>query len=216
MAEKDKHQHDNADQEHKSDDQNKPWETLFDDDRDDQGNLSRLATRKKRQVSSKFTWILAIILILLVLSPIIYFKVWGSQGSSGSNLSNDKVVIQSAKESSHRSKVKKSEKSSKAAKVSSASTKEVNNQQSAQQTSTRHEPSQARIPSSASTQTQPSAASTAKPSQASTAANSYTVVRGDNLYRIAANHGMSLDELLQLNGLSANSTLTPGTVLKVK
>ncbi len=42
MAEKDKNQHDNADQEqHQGEDANKPWETLFDDDRDDQGNLSR-------------------------------------------------------------------------------------------------------------------------------------------------------------------------------
>ncbi|MDE3315114.1 LysM peptidoglycan-binding domain-containing protein [Lacticaseibacillus zeae] len=220
MAEKDKHQHDSADQEHKSDDQNKPWETLFDDDRDDQGNLSRLATRKKRQGSSKFTWILAIILILLVLSPIIYVKVWGSQGSSGSNLSNDKVVIQSAKKASHRSKVKKSEKSSKAAKTSK---KEASSQQPAQQSSTQQQETgkASEEASSASVQTQPSAAasaaSTATPSQASTAAaNSYTVKSGDNLYRIATNHGMTLDELLQLNGLSANSSLTPGTVLKVK
>ncbi|KMO61688.1 peptidase M23B, partial [Lacticaseibacillus rhamnosus] len=76
MAEKDKNQHDNADQEqHQSEDANKPWETLFDDDRDDQGNLSRVATRKKRQGSSKLTWILAILLILAVLAPIIYYKV---------------------------------------------------------------------------------------------------------------------------------------------
>lgn len=218
MAEKDKHQHDSADQEHKSDDQNKPWETLFDDDRDDQGNLSRLATRKKHQGSSKFTWILAIILILLVLSPIVYFKVWGNQGSSGANLSNDKVVIQSAKKASHRSKVKKSEKSSKAAKTSK---KEASSQQPSTQQQETSKASKASVASSASVQTQPSAAasaaSTATPSQASTAAaNSYTVKSGDNLYRIATNHGMTLDELLQLNGLSANSSLTPGTVLKVK
>ncbi len=98
MAEKDKNQHDNADQEqHQGEDANKPWETLFDDDRDDQGNLSRVATRKKRQGSSKLTWILAILLILAVLAPIIYYKVMDNQGSSGGNLSNDKVVIQSAK-----------------------------------------------------------------------------------------------------------------------
>ena len=105
MAEKDKNQHDNADQEqHQGEDANKPWETLFDDDRDDQGNLSRVATRKKRQGSSKLTWILAILLILAVLAPIIYYKVMDNQGSSGGNLSNDKVVIQSAKKTSHSSK----------------------------------------------------------------------------------------------------------------
>lgn len=213
MAEKDKHQHDSADQEHKSDDQNKPWETLFDDDRDDQGNLSRLATRKKHQGSSKFTWILAIILILLVLSPIVYFKVWGNQGSSGANLSNDKVVIQSAKKASQRSKIKKSTKASKAAKDSSASTKEASSQQTSQEPSNESAASASTQPSTAASA---AAASTEMPSQASTAANSYTVKSGDNLYRIATNHGMTLNELLQLNGLSANSSLTPGTVLKVK
>ena len=95
MAEKDEHQHDNED--HKrtiGEDPSKPWETLFDDDRDDQGNLSRVATKKKRQGSSKLTWILAILLILVVLAPIIYVKISGDQSRNGANLSNDRVVIQ--------------------------------------------------------------------------------------------------------------------------
>ena len=55
MAEKDEHQHDNEDHKRTNgEDPSKPWETLFDDDRDDQGNLSRVATKKKRQGSSKF------------------------------------------------------------------------------------------------------------------------------------------------------------------
>ena len=71
MAEKDEHQHDNEDHKRTNgEDPSKPWETLFDDDRDDQGNLSRVATKKKRQGSSKLTWILAILLILVVLAPI--------------------------------------------------------------------------------------------------------------------------------------------------
>lgn len=48
MAEKDEHQHDNEDHKRTNgEDPSKPWETLFDDDRDDQGNLSRVATKKK-------------------------------------------------------------------------------------------------------------------------------------------------------------------------
>ena len=207
MAEKDKNQHDNADQEqHQGEDANKPWETLFDDDRDDQGNLSRVATRKKRQGSSKLTWILAILLILAVLAPIIYYKVMDNQGSSGGNLSNDKVVIQSAKKTSH------SAKSSKTSKTSKTSAKEASSSQQATSAQASSQVSQA--PSASQNQEQASAS--AAPSQASTAGNSYTVKSGDNLYRIAVNHNMTLDELLQLNGLSANSGITPGTVLKVK
>lgn len=45
--------------------------------------------------------------------------------------------------------------------------------------------------------------------------NTYTVQPKDNLYRIALNHGMTLDELMQLNGLSS-TTIQAGQVLKVK
>lgn len=48
------------------------------------------------------------------------------------------------------------------------------------------------------------------------AQGTYTVQAGDSLYRIALNHGMSLDQLLQLNGLSAGSYIAPGMVLRVQ
>lgn len=43
---------------------------------------------------------------------------------------------------------------------------------------------------------------------------SYSVKAGDGLYRIAVNHGMSLNQLKALNGLSSN-LIYPGQVLKV-
>ena len=43
---------------------------------------------------------------------------------------------------------------------------------------------------------------------------SYSVKAGDGLYRIAVNHGMSLNQLKALNGLSSN-LIHPGQVLKV-
>ena len=176
MAEKDEHQHDNEDHKRTNgEDPSKPWETLFDDDRDDQGNLSRVA------------------------------KISGDQSRNGANLSNDRVVIQSTKKSSKVSKSKKSSKASKASKTSVASSQAASTQ-----------PSQA--PSVTSQQEEQTSAS-AQPSEqasASTAGSSYTVQAGDNLYRIAVNHGMTLDELLQMNGMSAGSSIAPGTVLKVK
>lgn len=45
--------------------------------------------------------------------------------------------------------------------------------------------------------------------------NSYTIQAGDNLYRIALNHGMTLDELMQANGLSSTEAQI-GMALKVK
>ncbi|MGY4105325.1 LysM peptidoglycan-binding domain-containing protein [Ignavigranum ruoffiae] len=44
--------------------------------------------------------------------------------------------------------------------------------------------------------------------------SNYTVQAGDGLYRIAINHGMSLEELKALNGLSSNF-IYPGQVLRV-
>ena len=48
-----------------------------------------------------------------------------------------------------------------------------------------------------------------------TSGNSYTVVSGDSLYAIARKTGTSIDDLLSLNGLSLNSTIYPGQVLKL-
>ncbi|MFJ8451259.1 LysM peptidoglycan-binding domain-containing protein [Aerococcus viridans] len=50
---------------------------------------------------------------------------------------------------------------------------------------------------------------------ASESTGTYTVQAGDNLYRIAVNNGMTLDELLELNGLTQSSSIGPGTVLRV-
>ncbi|MBR2130537.1 LysM peptidoglycan-binding domain-containing protein [Aerococcus sp.] len=67
--------------------------------------------------------------------------------------------------------------------------------------------------SSAST-SQSSAGTSTSTSSASTSGNSYTVKSGETLYRIAKNNGLSLDELMTLNGLS-NYNLYIGQVLKL-
>ena len=48
-----------------------------------------------------------------------------------------------------------------------------------------------------------------------TSTGSYTVVSGDGLYAIARKTGTSIQELLSLNGLTLNSTIYPGQVLKL-
>lgn len=52
-------------------------------------------------------------------------------------------------------------------------------------------------------------------SDSEVAGNTYTVKAGDNMFRIALNHGMSLDEIKELNGLT-DETVYVGQVLKVK
>ncbi|WP_455224766.1 LysM peptidoglycan-binding domain-containing protein [Granulicatella sp.] len=47
----------------------------------------------------------------------------------------------------------------------------------------------------------------------SSSSGTYTVVSGDGLYEIARKTGISIDDLLNLNGLSLTSTIYPGQVL---
>lgn len=54
-----------------------------------------------------------------------------------------------------------------------------------------------------------------KPRQPSGAA-SYTVQQGDTLYRIGMNHGVSVEKLRELNGLSPQDVILPGQKLRVK
>lgn len=53
------------------------------------------------------------------------------------------------------------------------------------------------------------------PENAGEYANTYTVQAGDNLYRIALNHGMDLEELKTVNGLTSD-VAEIGMVLKVR
>ena len=68
--------------------------------------------------------------------------------------------------------------------------------------------------SSTSTQETSSEKNAAISEQTSTG-GTYTVVSGDGLYAIARKTGTSIEDLLSLNGLSLNSTIYPGQVLKL-
>lgn len=50
---------------------------------------------------------------------------------------------------------------------------------------------------------------------ATESAGTYTVKRGDSLWQIAERHGVSMQSLLSINGLSENSIIQPGQKLKL-
>ncbi|MBS4770452.1 LysM peptidoglycan-binding domain-containing protein [Carnobacteriaceae bacterium zg-ZUI240] len=56
---------------------------------------------------------------------------------------------------------------------------------------------------------------TTTPATNNTSVGSYTIQSGDSIYSIAESHGMTPSEFKQLNGLTDDSLLLPGTVVKV-
>ncbi|AEE17018.1 M23 family metallopeptidase [Treponema brennaborense] len=63
--------------------------------------------------------------------------------------------------------------------------------------------------------TAPSRSAAANPIGAEPAAEPYTVQKGDTFYGIARKNGISVDDLLELNGLSASDTLKVGQIVKI-
>ncbi|MBN2484164.1 MAG: LysM peptidoglycan-binding domain-containing protein [Candidatus Omnitrophica bacterium] len=55
----------------------------------------------------------------------------------------------------------------------------------------------------------------AQPVQQNSGGSTYTVQAGDNLFRIALNHGTTLDALRQANGLGDSNIINPGQVLVI-
>ncbi|KRN29441.1 lysM domain protein [Lactobacillus selangorensis] len=229
--------------------QDKPWENQFDDDRNDKGDLSRVASHKREKHNSVFVWILTIILIAMIAFPVIYYLANQSQVNKPSKSADSEVVVSSnnkkkaasrkaaskkraasASESLKEAKAK-SESKKKAAAAASASKQEAEaasnsaavaqSQQEAAASSSEAaaSSSEAAASSSAAAASSASAASSSSSSSASASSTSgdyVTVQSGQGLYRTAVNNGITLQQLLELNGLSADSTVAPGTQLRIK
>ena len=74
---------------------------------------------------------------------------------------------------------------------------------------------QASAPAAPAVRTEPVAVSIPLGGSALQSPGSYTVKRGDTLYRIALNHGVKLSELMSLNGITDPSKLQAGRTLSI-
>jgi LysM repeat protein len=184
-------------------DQTKPWNKQFEDDRDDDGNLSRVATRKKKRGGSILAIVVWVALALVIIIPVTWQALRNNSANS-SNYPNDKITVTST---SKKAKSHSSSQKSESSKKSSSSTSSKSSSTSSSSVSSSTPASSSSVSSSSS--------SVSSSSSSSAATGTYTVKAGDNLYRIAVNHGMTLSELLQLNGLSSGASISAGQTLKV-
>ncbi len=85
----------------------------------------------------------------------------------------------------------------------------------AQASATANEPAAVATAAPSTTAAPAPTGNTASASAAAGGSSSYTVQSGDTLRLIAAEHGVSLDTVLSLNGLSVNSVIYPGDTIAV-
>ena len=180
----------------------KPWENTFEDEKDEQGNYLRTASRKSSHKNAVLTNSLLVVFVVIVIGTIaLYFISQKTANKTFDDNGNVEVVSSTAKKSSKK-KV--------AAKKSSSESESAASESSQAESSSQEE-------SQASSQASESSQSTSSESSSSQDEQYVTVQAGQGLYRVATNNGLTVNELLNLNpGLTANSTLTPGQQIRVK
>lgn len=215
----------------KKDDQSsgtKPWDQSFGDDRDDQGNLSRTKRHRQSHNNRLITIVLVAIIILIAVGSLIYglarqsamnkpetsMDVSSEQVSSSSQKKEKKVAKSAAQKASSTSK--ESTASSRASERSaSRSAAKASSRAAASQSEAAASSSKA-VTSSSSAATTTAKSSSSKASSTTSGSKYATVGQGQGVYRVAVNNGISVQKLLELNGLSSGATLTPGQKLRVK
>lgn len=184
----------------------KLWDKTFEDnqDADSQGHFSRMERRKQTSHDSRITTILIILIIILAAAPVIY---WTRHKQSFDHPVRQERVASTKKKAhskksanSKKTSHKKSHKRSKSSESTSNVAESVSSQSSVSSANSYN--------NEGSQQTQSS--------QSSSSERYATVQSGQGIYRVAANHGMTVDELARLNGISPNTALKPGQQLKVK
>ncbi|WP_278902387.1 LysM peptidoglycan-binding domain-containing protein [Dolosigranulum pigrum] len=178
------------------------WSKKFDEEMEEADQDTSEHKKKKSKISPILTGSVALLGLLIVVMIFFYVYYRGRDGAQVAQTS-DQVTLQEnsndIKDLNLKARDSQKEKEEKEKKA-----EEQQQQQQQQQKQTQQQEQSNQQQQTPQTQ-----------QQQQSGGSSYTVQAGDNLYRIAVNHGMTLDELLQKNGLSANSTIQPGDTLQV-
>ena len=172
-----------------------PWDRQFGEDTQKARQYSRSARNSKGKASAPLLSVLLFVFIVVVVSPLLFMMwfYWSSSKAEVKPRTADEVML---------TKVVETTTAETTTVETTASTTNANTTTSS---------------SSASRQQQNNQREQNTPETPTTqngAYGSYTVQAGETLYRIAVNHGMDVDTLKSINGLTTNN-ISPGMQLKV-
>lgn len=205
-----------------SNDADELWSRKFDEDEGyTNGNYSRTERKKADKAISpvlKSLWIFLALFIILPTGVYLWYT-YNDQNPTAAESETESLIVKENNTDNSEEKELKSESSEseskepEVAEKTSESSQAVSSESSKAVESTKAVESESKAPvQESSTSEASSQAAESKPAGES---KTYTVKPGDNLYRIALNHGMSTDQLKALNGLTTDEVAV-GTVLVVK
>ena len=166
-----------------------PWDRQFGEDTQKARQYSRSARNAKGKASAPLLSVLLFVFIVVVVSPLLFMMwfYWSSSKAEVKPRTADEVMLTKVVETTT-AETTVSTTSANTTTSSSTSRQQQNNQR------------EQNTPETPTTQ--------------NGAYGSYTVQAGETLYRIAVNHGMDVDTLKSINGLTSNN-ISPGMQLKV-
>ncbi|MBD7894612.1 LysM peptidoglycan-binding domain-containing protein [Limosilactobacillus sp. Sa3CUN2] len=174
------------------------WDKKFADNEDlgSDGHLSRTEHRRQREHNSTITTVLIVLIIILAAIPLIYWV-------------NHKQTLNHPVRTERLAEAQSSKKKAQSKKRETSSSK-----RSSMSSSSETKGSSSSTMSSSSSV---SSSSSSTVSQSSSSMAQYAIVpRNGSLYRVARQNGISVNELMRLNGLTPNAHLTPGQRLRVR
>lgn len=174
-----------------------PWDRQFGEDTQKARQYSRSARNSNGKAGAPLLSVLLFIFIVVVVSPLLFMMwfYWSSSKAEVKPRTADEVMLTKVVETT-------------AAETTTAEAKSTETK--ANETTVT---STTVAPSDAARQQQREQTSSEAQTQ-NGAYGTYTVQAGETLYRIAVNHGMDVDTLKSINGLTSNN-ISPGMQLKV-
>ena len=210
----------NSNDEHQKNNEDQPWNQTFSEDRDENGNLSRVKLRKQSQNHHLITVVLAALIIIVAVVALVYGVVRQSAMGNDSKSAESSSVRVVRQDNAKKKSTSVAQAKSSSAKAKPA-VKKDKPRAASKVSSTR--PAASSSTSSVSTAQSNTAAqstashSTTNKTTATSGGHQYATVKaGQGMFRVAYNNGLTTEQLMQMNGLSANSKLYPGQRLRVR